>query len=77
MRKNEIHEVVEPDIEIIVRTGDREIAIIGIFEAGPGNWDVVVGIDEAELRGSVQSALQLSIDAVSRAHFGAVRTLGG
>lgn len=74
--KHESHEVAEPDIEIIVRTGERELAVIGIFEAGLNNWDVIIGIDASELRGSVQAALQLGIDAVSRADFSPLRTLG-
>lgn len=73
---NEIHEVTEPDIEIVVKVGEREIAIFGIFSAGESEWDVVVGVDQADSRHAIQSALQLAIDAISSAHFSAIRTLG-
>jgi len=75
--KREITQVAEPDIEIVIRVGEREIAIIGIFKGDATTWDVIVGIDEANARDSVHSALQLAIDAVSRAHFSPVRSLGG
>lgn len=74
--KNEINEVAEPDIEIVVRSGEREIAILGIFKADATTWDVVVGVDEADNREYIRDALQLGIDAISRAHFSAVRSLG-
>lgn len=75
--KNESAEVVEPDIEIVIRTGDREICLIGIFKVRDNEFDVIVGIDEADTRAGIQSALQLGIDAVSRAHFMATGSIGG
>jgi len=74
--KNESLEIAEPDIEIVIRTGDREVCLIGIFKVGDNEFDVIVGIDEADTRTGIQSALQLGIDAVSRAHFMATGSIG-
>jgi len=75
--KNASNEIADPDIEIVVRAGLREVAIIGIFAAGDTTWDVIVGIDEADTRASICSSLQLALDAVSRANFSPVRSVGG
>lgn len=75
--KNAIPEAVEPDIEIVIRTYNIESAVIGIFDAGGSEWDVVVGINEVNTRDGIQSALQLALDAISRATFVEARTLRG
>jgi hypothetical protein len=74
-RKELPNEAVEPDFEVIVRTGEHEAAVIGCFRTGANEWDVVVGIQSTDTRDGIQSALQLAIDAISRTNFMEVRTI--
>jgi len=68
---------VEPDIEIIVRVGDIETAVFGLFQNKLDVWDVVVGIDDAENRQGVMDVLAIARGAMADATFQEVRSTGG
>lgn len=70
---HEIIEVAEPEYEIVVKRGDEEIAVIGIFDAGNGDFDVVVGVSDQSVTLAVESCLQLAGAAVQGATFEQVR----
>lgn len=69
-------EAVEPDIEIVVRCGEHETAVFGLFENKSDLWDVVVGIDDASNREAVMDALSIARGAMEVAHFYSLRTAG-
>lgn len=75
MKKLESTSVLEPAIEVVIRTGAIEVAVIGIFPGENATWDVVVGISELGQREGVQGALELALNALSSATFGAVRDI--
>jgi len=68
---------VEPDIEIVVRVGEFETAVFGLFQNKLDVWDVVVGIDDAENRQGVMDALAIARGAMADANFQEVRTASG
>lgn len=74
---NAKHEAIQPDIEVVVRTGAGELAIIGLFVADPQSWDVVVGIVDSDERAGVEGALQIALSAVQGASFMEPRMVGG
>ena len=61
--------VEEPEIEVVVRVGETELAVCAFFSAGGEGWDVVVGIDSPQNRDSVASALDAAAEAVRAAAF--------
>jgi hypothetical protein len=74
--KNEIHEAIRPDIEVVVRTGNGELAVIGMFKADDSSWDVVVGLVDDQERDGVVAALELAVTAVSSASLVEPRVVG-
>jgi len=73
--KNEVISAAEPDFEIVIRTGDEEFAVFGLFRESEFVWDIVCGVDHLERRADIALLLQLTSDAIQSAHFGAVRTV--
>lgn len=67
---------VEPDIEIIVRSGEHENAVFGLFENKQDVWDVVVGVDDAENRQGIMDVLEVARRALEVAAFQPIRTAG-
>ena len=67
---------VEPDIEVTVRVGELEIAVIGCFQNKRNVWDVVFGIDDVARVGSLVTLFTLLTDTLPLATFNQIRTSG-
>jgi len=76
MKKARKNEVLTPGIEIIVRTGDKEVAVIAFFRDGTRGYDVVCGIDDSRQRDSICAALQQAAEAMAEASFHVVDAEG-
>jgi len=76
MPENESFEIVEPDIEVIVRVGEYEIGVFGIFQNKSGVWDLVIGVDDTERIESLTTVLHFIASALPSASFRAIRTSG-
>lgn len=71
---NAVLELVEPDIEVIVRSGEQEIAIIGIFQNKSNVWDILVGVDEVDRANQLSSLFEAILLALPLASFTSART---
>lgn len=67
---------VSPDIEVIVRIGELEIAVIGLFQNKRGVWDVIIGVDDVDRRESLATLFTTVATAIPSATFGYVRSTG-
>jgi len=74
-KKNAQNIVEEPGIEIVVRSGVAELAVIAFFEDGTGGWDVVVGVSDTSKRDALKAALVAAADAMGAAAFRPTRTI--
>lgn len=68
---------VEPDIEVVVRIGQYEIAVIGVFKNKPDVFDLVFGVDDSERVDQLQTLFSTLAAALPSASFSEVRTAGG
>jgi hypothetical protein len=66
--------IEKPDIEIVVRVGETELAVLAFFSAGGEGWDVVVGIDSPANRDAIASAFDAAAEAVRGAAFRPIPT---
>lgn len=62
-------QVEQPEIEIIVRNQQEELACLAFFSAGATEWDVAVGLSDPKNRDAIVSALQSAADALASAAF--------
>lgn len=60
---------VEPDIEIVIRVGEQEVAVFGLFENKRDVWDVVVGVEDPDQRAGLMDALEIARSALEVATF--------
>jgi hypothetical protein len=67
-------DVEEPEIEVTVRAGDEELAVIAFFDAGATEWDILVGVSNPALRESLIIALQSAAAALAGAAFRPIPT---
>lgn len=58
-----------PDVEIIVRRGGMDTALVAIFANTPEALEVVVGIERVEDRAAVQAALEAALRGFAVARF--------
>ena len=68
-----------PAVEIIVRSGDAELAVIAFFADGNDGWDVLVGIADPTSRNNLKSTLRYAAEALDNSTFhkpGTKRTAG-
>lgn len=72
-RKQQI-KVETPDLEITLRQGDEELAVVALFGAGATEWDVLVGISDPALRNAVTLAFRTAAEAVESAAFRLIPT---
>lgn len=61
--------IEKPEIEIVVRVEEQELAVVSFFSAGGEGWDVVVGIDNPTNRDAIVLALETCAEAVRSAAF--------
>jgi len=73
---NESVKAVEPDVEIVVRAGEHEIAVIGLFQNKSDTWDLLIGVDDGERLDQLLSLFTFVVAALPAATFGEVRTTG-
>lgn len=73
---NESFKAAEPDVEIVVRSGEQEIAVLGFFQNKSGVWDVIVGVDDRDRRDQLLALFSLATSALQIASFDALRTSG-
>ncbi len=62
-------QIEQPEIEIVVRVGETELAVLAFFSAGGEGWDVVVGIDTPQNRDAIAAAFDAAAEAVRQAAF--------
>lgn len=74
--KKQAIKVETPDIEIVVRVGETELAVCSFFGADENGWDVLVGIDTPTNREPVALALSAAAEAVRSAAFHPLPTAG-
>lgn len=67
---------VEPDIEVVVRSGEQEIAVIGVFQNKSDVWDLVVGVDSSERREQLVTLFTAITSAIQVATFAPVHSAG-
>lgn len=75
--KDESLEAVEPDIEVIVRSGMQELAVIGVFQNKSDVWDMLIGVDDQERLDSLSTLFEVIVDALPIATFSKVHEPGG
>lgn len=68
--------VVEPDIEVIVRSGEHEIAVVGIFQNKSNVWDLVLGVDDTDRIAALVDVFTFVASALPTASFHKVRSAG-
>lgn len=68
---------VEPDIEVVVKSGQHEITVIGLFQNKSDVWDVVIGVDDVGRVDELRALFKTVDAALSSASFHAVRSTGG
>src|SRR5258707_441750 len=68
--------IEEPVIEVIVRSGNEELAVIAFFPDGAGGFDVVVGVGDPATRDSLKAAFIACADAMGKAAFRPTRAIG-
>lgn len=73
----EVVEAVEPDIEVVVRAGEQELAVIGLFQNKSDVWDLLIGVDDVERVEQIRSLFTAILAALPLASFSEVRTAGG
>lgn len=61
--------VEKPAIEVVVRSGDDELALVAFFADGLGGFDVLVAVHDPLDRDSYVAALQAATDGVREAAF--------
>ena len=61
--------IEQPSVEVIVRTGDEELAVIAFFSDGTGGYDVVVGVSDTKARDSLKAILHSAADSMGAAAF--------
>lgn len=59
--------IVTPDLEVLVRSNNREVAAVAFFKDGNSGLDILVGMESFDLRLPVATALRQSADAVEEA----------
>jgi len=73
---NESVKAVEPDIEIVVRAGEHEIAVVGLFQNKSDTWDLLIGVDDGERLDQLLSLFTFVTTALPAATFGEVLVAG-
>lgn len=53
----EAENVVLPDIEILVRAADFDVAVVAMFKRDEGGWDIVCGIQAPDDAAAISTAL--------------------
>lgn len=67
--------VEEPGVEVVLRSGDTELAVLAFFSDGAGGWDVVVGVSDPAQRDNLKAALVAAAEAMGAAAFRPTRTI--
>lgn len=73
---HESFEIAEPDIEIIVRSGEHELAVMGLFQNKRGVWDMVLGIDDTSRIDQLITLMDFISASLPVASFRTVRSAG-
>lgn len=68
--------LVEPDIEIVVRVGKQELAVIGVFQNKSNVWDILVGVDDTERVSQLSTLFEAVYLALPLANFTEVHGAG-
>ena len=74
--ENESYALVEPDVEIVVRSGEHELAVIGLFQNKSDVWDILVGVDDTGRLDQLITLFDFVRAALPAATFGEVRASG-
>lgn len=69
-------DVQEPAIEVIMRTGRTELAVVAFFEDGSGGYDVLVGVNDTAQRKSVQECFYQCARSVASSAFRPIHAAG-
>jgi len=60
---------VVPSVEVVVRAGEQELAIIAFYPAKGGEWDVLVGLSYPDSRANIGTVLKWAAEASASAAF--------
>lgn len=60
---------VTPDVEVVVRSGQQELAAIAFYAAPSTEWDILVGLSHPSSRNNIASVLRYAADAIEAAAF--------
>lgn len=75
--KNDKLSAEQPAVEVFASIGGHEVLTVAFFQSETGIWDVLVGIEDADLQGSLANALKLAGKALEEATFHRVDTDDG
>jgi D-serine deaminase-like pyridoxal phosphate-dependent protein len=64
-----LRHVETPELEVVVRMDQQELAVIAFFKDGDEGWDVLVGISDPTQRDAIASAIDAARSALVDAAF--------